>query len=1458
MASNQEDQALGYWVKGSPYLIKPKGRSYFLIPGDQPPKIKKCDAVIGVYFEKEGTKMHSKKNECKVFIEGRRMWSESQVTYDPKKFRILRGVSTPPSKWAAKIPRQIRNFDISTLICGVGGEIEVLLGSGRKKSECTLYGRKIATSLIKVAATRIFTDPLQSVMEPIANSIDAYYPERRIGKFGMGFFSLLYWLVSGKDSSLEIVSYSPGETYKASLKYKDQKLLLDYDFIEESKVPSSGTLITLTIKGHQSDTFWYLSEYIERFFQVQGINLVASWKKTKDLPKSKDPVIGFSYSSNLHQKTMILTFEDFATGIPIEVLFTSLLVPSISTKQIVGGGPKISKALPSRVINKNASDPGGDSTSHEFLITIGDVVIFKTSKRDQSPEIWRAILSLSPNTKLPVSRDDFILDASSRGEVITGMSIIAPYFKNLATLETMVKRYSEQTVQENREVMEEALATYREKLTLVPGEFLWLYEALDPSVIGSEHYSIAKLEKWVEKHYSKQNALRKGKNGMIWKGVRVFFTSLPKPHGTTFAGTNTYFFVHESATKETNWQSRIEASLTQRRLFPYPSESSKIQSVEQENEALLTAFIGSIKAIEIWFTVMPRDWKSQADAFAKHILGKYPDHYYVIISALIARISKADPEYVYGSEKRVIYFYYPSDSQEDFFPASEGKALLLAVDDFVWKAKYDYHRDLLSIIPKSPFMPSSLTSTLRAPLPSSFLVYTLSLWILEKTLGSTHLDQNAKNIIYKQIVADVSSHLLSILHNEFMLAYFLGQAPVMTSSNIGILDLILTKTRVRVNSLIKQDQSQKAVTLVKSKGEIIGEFKTSALIDTIFTIPYGNLGFYRKIAPRVPPLKLQIFSIAVNEATTKPFEEAVVTETFQNSVDAIRATKKPGKIDFIASFDPSKENRVFYSIYDPVGMTEEQFFHLGIPFLSSKTPSELQTGEMGTGFFNVYRRSTEVRIETSINPGEALLSIDTPIRSDGRVQDLHRKLWKTTNTVKGTKITIYVDHGSKEEALESLGSFKSYIEGPIRTSPLPDISMTLNGNLLPSFGGKIVFETDKYEIYYSLDSVDEFVPQLTTKGIPAGSLLPYIKDKNAGYYVGIVVNLKDKAYTPVHSRSKVNFGMDVEDFMNKVHFLAALKYQMKTSFVLDHTRSMQNVSHLMLLDSGSASWKYAALEEFQRYPFQQAQEYKKGQKYNSDEENVTLVSLINNLILDYGDLIPGIAISTEIKDAAVEEGPNNTKAFKRLSVIRNRDLKRIIASILIMWFADKNRDASKAHASLSPEEVSKEDIRTEIPANVSSFMIVFCEVYATYLARYFKVKKGLKVSVKGWIPKDPQGQYDQTTNTIELFIKEDLIEKASRSIKKLVSHADPSRAYLEISNEFWDDFFSSADSTLSHELEHYRRASSHMSLASHTSLEEDLFGVTMLRNFAQSHLTIKSRFIAEGLWDEVKKKYMKK
>ena len=98
-------------------------------------------------------------------------------------------------------------YDVSYLICSIiryGYEYNDILN---KNVSCTQIGSKISKSLVRIAATRIFSEPEQSILEIIVNSIDSYtLTDEKVGKFGMGFFSFLYWLIDHPDRDVRITS----------------------------------------------------------------------------------------------------------------------------------------------------------------------------------------------------------------------------------------------------------------------------------------------------------------------------------------------------------------------------------------------------------------------------------------------------------------------------------------------------------------------------------------------------------------------------------------------------------------------------------------------------------------------------------------------------------------------------------------------------------------------------------------------------------------------------------------------------------------------------------------------------------------------------------------------------------------------------------------------------------------------------------------------------------------------------------------------------------------------------------------------------------------------------------------------------------------------------------------------------------------------------------------------------
>ena len=123
--------------------------------------------------------------------------------------------------------------------------------------------------------------------------------------------------------------------------------------------------------------------------------------------------------------------------------------------------------------------------------------------------------------------------------------------------------------------------------------------------------------------------------------------------------------------------------------------------------------------------------------------------------------------------------------------------------------------------------------------------------------------------------------------------------------------------------------------------------------------------------------QVQNIKLAVNFGTPREYSESVLYELLQNSKDAG------------ASSISITTNENFLQIKDNAGgITPAAYLGLSIPFYSSKKASD--RGQIGSGFFNIYKRAEEVRIN-SISKEWFLNIVDIPQRdSDGIISDIKR------------------------------------------------------------------------------------------------------------------------------------------------------------------------------------------------------------------------------------------------------------------------------------------------------------------------------------------------------------------------------------------------------------------------------------------------------------------------------------
>ena len=303
-------------------------------------------------------------------------------------------------------------------------------------------------------------------------------------------------------------------------------------------------------------------------------------------------------------------------------------------------------------------------------------------------------------------------------------------------------------------------------------------------------------------------------------------------------------------------------------------------------------------------------------------------------------------------------------------------------------------------------------------------------------------------------------------------------------------------------------------------------FKANQLIDYVFSLKTGDyvsdLNTRTKLFEFLDlvtqhtlhlsrPKKLQIVQIAANEGTSKPFIDSVLTELLQNSVDAIRS-KPASDTNIIIDVN---ENLI--RVKDFVGIPIEAYLSLWIPFLSSKTDIEIMTGEMGTGFYNIFRQPWCGFVEIT---SDNISTVATPIIEDSRVVDILYTVIELPKMQGGTTITITLSDRLSPQDKISLA-----MEGVIHTRnqlAYIDYPLTLNGANV-NIQKTLVVNTNVGQCYVT-NSPSPSV--LLTNGIPIGPLSQFLsqlfgEDVNPDIETGIMVDVHKKYYQATQSRNRL-------------------------------------------------------------------------------------------------------------------------------------------------------------------------------------------------------------------------------------------------------------------------------------------------------------------------------------------------
>jgi hypothetical protein len=281
--------------------------------------------------------------------------------------------------------------------------------------------------------------------------------------------------------------------------------------------------------------------------------------------------------------------------------------------------------------------------------------------------------------------------------------------------------------------------------------------------------------------------------------------------------------------------------------------------------------------------------------------------------------------------------------------------------------------------------------------------------------------------------------------------------------------------------------------------------------------------------------RLQTVDVAVNEGTTKNFVRAILTEMIQNSFDAIRLATSRSDSRGVTSDIHVTITSSSLAITDTVGIPDAGLIALLLPFLSTKDASVQEvTGEMGTGFFNVYRQPfTSYVVIDTICPMDGIPNSMMHTRIEavpkveaGRVTDVYYSIHRSSTTQsRGTTITVHFNEMDKHLIADSIVSadafihqFLAYVDG-----------FNVYYNEQPVRKEKeLVYTSNVLTVYHS-DYAQTSRSVLMTNNVPFSDLESYYsvmtgKELMTMLKLNVVVNVSKNYYTPVHSRSSIMVG----------------------------------------------------------------------------------------------------------------------------------------------------------------------------------------------------------------------------------------------------------------------------------------------------------------------------------------------
>ena len=206
---------------------------------------------------------------------------------------------------------------LTDLICSRVSNTDIIYG-------CNNVAQKISNSLVRVAVTRIFNNPYQSILELPVNSIDSYRRMKgiksSIGKFGMGFFSILYWLTNDRD--LLIHSNTDKDSYRAVIKRVDDNFTVTVtlgNFRKDKDHTGTDIYILANRDNFTNEDIESFNKELNKLVNIQDIYIIVNKKKINRQRASEPPSTFFKDKVIVNLNNKGIAISDDAEGISLNV-----------------------------------------------------------------------------------------------------------------------------------------------------------------------------------------------------------------------------------------------------------------------------------------------------------------------------------------------------------------------------------------------------------------------------------------------------------------------------------------------------------------------------------------------------------------------------------------------------------------------------------------------------------------------------------------------------------------------------------------------------------------------------------------------------------------------------------------------------------------------------------------------------------------------------------------------------------------------------------------------------------------------------------------------------------------------------------------------------------------------------------------------------------------------------------